>query len=231
MGQKDFAVLLDQYHHLVAKKQYQLAQDLLLEYEKDHFLYQNEYQKFNQLKEEIAKKIALDNYQKQLTNMGEDELLIAMFANHTIHFDVWNQYFLKIKKNKHEPNLDYFFLKLKDKQLSNEDKLFVINYLNDLNFLNKCHELVVYDELTQKNKTINLDTFYSLNDPKSLFKQIKQEIENQSFKEPSLIQFAVAMLYSEYVANLGDISCTDIKAKAKQILEQVKDTFNTHPKN
>lgn len=223
MALSPFEKLKEKYSELIQKQQYYHALNLLNEYERDHFLYENEYKEFNQLKGDVVKLIDDDNYQRKINQLSDDELLIMIFEHNHLHHNLFELYWKKAKK----PEIDYFIRKLQNDNLPNEDKLFLIFYLKDHHYLDGQHELDVYNAYLKKQQKVNLDLLQPVGEPNSKFQKIKDSIMETFFKEPSNGGFGVSILYNEFINTLGDLPYdVDINQKVNEIVEKVKQLFS-----
>ncbi len=151
---------------------------------------------FEQLALKIESETKQENYIKRFNNMSKLELLDKFYSpeNHTCDVFLFQYFLNKYRSELKLPDMLYIQDVFLDKIMRNEDKLFLIEHLNQFKI---SYDFKFYNSYTSESSTINPRN-HLLPDKIPLFTESLKLINKKCFNDPSLQSLIVDLMYIMY---------------------------------
>ncbi len=226
MNKNNFNILIKKLKKLENQSKYTECLDLIKQYEKENFVYQNELPKIENLKKQFTQMDELKRnkeIKEQYQKMSNIELLANIFKNNLFNWYPFSIYINRIKTKEAIKN-ELFFKELVVEKIPNDDMCKILNCLFENGIFDKnIVYLKVYNLWKKEYQTINFNEFYSLNKKSTKIENIVKLINEKLFKTPSAINIAINNFIYKHTLNLWCINeCENIEQIANEIIEETE---------
>jgi hypothetical protein len=172
----------------------------------------------------INQKALVEQIVNKYKNMSKMEMLSQILIDSKININVLSFFLSKFNKQIDLIDLQYLNKIFLNKNISNSDKLFV---LEQLKMCDIKYEFNFYNNYLNKEFKINSEQFYSL-DNSEYYQLVKSNINNILIKNPSILNLAQTILLSFYETYFPINMDYKTEVLATNICRYVESQFDTN---
>jgi hypothetical protein len=220
---KYFQDILDKLNKLKAERKYHDAIELIEQELSSSYIPLRFIQTFEQLYVEISRESMVYDIKQKFNKMSKTEMLANIYKDNKIDLNVLSFFLSKFLKEIDQYDLQYLNKIFMDKNLTNNEKIFI---LSQLKIAQIKYQFTFLNNITNESFSIDPSSNFEIQ-YQSYYRDVNKLIDQDLMKEPSLIVLAKNLLQIiyEHFFNREPIMYS-IQALANNLVLYVKKHFD-----